>query len=121
MPLLREPARCWVLLVHRDCDGELVDLHWPSTNPMSLRTIEAVRWHLFAQQPHRNPPRPYLEDEPCLVLACGRCGGRLGGGEHFADAGHAWEAAAEDGWQEDVCPACQPSAAFYASGSSADG
>ncbi|MFJ1539243.1 hypothetical protein ACIODS_11940 [Micromonospora chalcea] len=108
MPLLREPALCWVLLVHRDCDGELVDFHWPSTDRRSLRTIEAVRWHLFAQHPDRNPPRPFLADESCLTVACGRCGCALGGGEHFADAEHGWEAAAEDGWQGDVCPACQP-------------
>ncbi|MGS2615143.1 hypothetical protein ACVCAH_11550 [Micromonospora sp. LZ34] len=105
MPLKPLPGLCWILLVHHA--GELEDWHWPAGDPTSLTEIDAVRWHLFAQNPMANPPRPQLEDERCLVLVCGGCGQLLGDGDHFAAAEYAWEAAEEDGWQGDRCPSCQ--------------
>lgn len=106
MPLQRLPGQCWILLVHHTCSDDLEDWHWPVSDPRSLARIDAVRWHLFAANPTVNPARPELEPERCLVLVCAGCGQWLGGGEHFADAEHAWQAAEEDGWQGDRCPAC---------------
>lgn len=107
MPLVREPAGCWILLVP-GCGGELEDFHWPVGDRLALPTIEAVRWHLFARDPWTVPPRPEWW-EPCWRLLCRGCGQPIGGGEHFADVEDAWAAAYEDGWLRDVCPACQPS------------
>lgn len=109
MPLRPEPVVCWVLLVHQECTGELLDFHWPSGDGASIAQIDRVRWALFAHDPSRNPPQPELHDGPCLVVVCRGCGMLVGDGEHFADAEHAWKAAAEDGWQADECPFCQPS------------
>ncbi|MFI6228684.1 hypothetical protein ACIBCR_15385 [Micromonospora echinospora] len=102
MPLTRNHTTCWVLTVDR-CDGELADWHADEVEPFLLAVAE-----VWAAWPERCPPIPWQNDVPCLLVQCRSCGLRVGDGEHFADAEHAWEAAENDGWQGDVCPFCQP-------------
>ncbi|GGM27609.1 hypothetical protein GCM10011608_10550 [Micromonospora sonchi] len=107
MPLLRMPGCCWLMLVPGPL-GDLDDVHWPVSGRASVYEIDALRWEMFAADPERIPPEAWINDEPCLVLACQRCGQQLGGGEHFADGEHAWLAGERDGWLGDLCAACQP-------------
>ncbi|MER7331749.1 MULTISPECIES: hypothetical protein [unclassified Micromonospora] len=105
MPLIRQPERCWILLVHSACADEDREHHRPTVDVFLPIVAE-----LWARWPERDTPLPWLNDEPCLIVQCRVCGLAVGDGEHFADAEHAWEAAECDGWQEDVCPFCQPNA-----------
>lgn len=105
MPTRPLPYRCWILTVTHDCTGDDADWHSGGEDVSPLLPGVAELW---AARPDRMPPVPWRHDTGCLVVDCRVCGMQVGDGEHFADAEHALEAAECDGWQDDVCPFCQP-------------
>jgi hypothetical protein len=109
MPFLSAPSLCWILTVEHACVERWEEFH-DGADGDSLCAAVAEVW---ANEPHKVPPIPELQDRPCVMLICSGCGLPLTtGGDptqpaHLADEGFALDEAAHAGWLGDVCPACQ--------------